>query len=216
MFPLAPPPPSEHNYQPPSSDEKKNDDNKDDNDEHLTEKQKKNKKKPSAFEEPKNKVASEKLPFYGLPEFITALPECTRMCFEEPFRVAFNATCARLSNWNCVCHVYTGIIYNQTMIDELDSEFFLCIEEACGVWKWGSERAAYYEKMLALKDHCDTMESVFDEERNKKDYREEAEARRRRLEWEREKAKKNLASTNYTGNAVTLAAAIAVAMFVFV
>ncbi|RPA88139.1 hypothetical protein BJ508DRAFT_410020 [Ascobolus immersus RN42] len=153
----------------------------------------------------KRPVASEKLPYEGLPEFIVALPECTRGCFEEYVNSTLSNRCARLDNWNCVCYFYTKGIYNETEADEANHDFFECIDDNCGVWKWGSERVNYYQKVMALKEHCDEVENVYDVKRNKKEFKEAEEAKIRRKEWEAEKArKKSGASRNNSAGLLIL------------
>lgn len=166
-------------------------------------------------------------------EFISDLPECTRTCFETPISLNVTENCARVENWNCICHFYKPSFYEKVFNDtppvttttssrvtrktstatstttsetatatveavseeELaQDDFFICLEDACGLKKWGAAREEFFDRIDALNSYCETEEAVYDEKRNKDDYQEIEDAKKA-LEAKKkaEEAKKNAA-----------------------
>jgi len=57
--------------------------------------------------------------FDSFGEFITELPDCTRICFETPIMTNVTDNCAKLDNWNCICHFYKPSFYQKVFNDSL-------------------------------------------------------------------------------------------------
>lgn len=57
--------------------------------------------------------------FDSFGEFITELPDCTRTCFESPIMTNVTSNCAKLDNWNCICHFYKPSFYEKVFNDTL-------------------------------------------------------------------------------------------------
>lgn len=53
-------------------------------------------------------------------ELITDLPSCTRYCFEAPLAEnVTNTNCAKMENWNCLCHFYNPKYYAKVFNDTI-------------------------------------------------------------------------------------------------
>lgn len=57
--------------------------------------------------------------FDSFGEFITELPNCSRTCFETPIMSNVTSNCAKLDNWNCVCHFYKPSFYEKVFNDTI-------------------------------------------------------------------------------------------------
>jgi len=49
-------------------------------------------------------------------------------------------------------------------------DFFTCLDDACGLRKWGAGREKFFTSINDLNKYCNTEEKTYDEARNKKDY----------------------------------------------
>ncbi|RPA78626.1 hypothetical protein BJ508DRAFT_416490 [Ascobolus immersus RN42] len=94
-------------------------------------------------------------------------------------------------------------------------EFFTCLEDACGILKWGAYREQFMKATDKLNTHCLTEEKVYDKERNDEDFQAIEDAKKAleaKKKAEAEKAKKNDAGKLGMGVwAVSAVAALTVA-----
>jgi len=191
--------------------------------------------------------------FDAFGEFITELPDCTRICFETPIMTNVTENCAKQDNWNCVCHFYKPSFYAKVFNDTLpvttttksssprktatttteepeateteapmtaeeiaQDEFFTCLDDACGLRKWGAGREKFFDSIDALNTYCNTYEKTYDEARNKKDYAdikaaEEALAKKKKAEEEAKKKKSDAGKLGMGVWAVTAVAGLTIA-----
>jgi len=191
--------------------------------------------------------------FDSFGEFITELPDCTRICFETPIMTNVTDNCAKLDNWNCICHFYKPSFYEKVFNDSLPAttttktssarktstattttdgaeatetpmsdtelaqdDFFTCLDDACGLRKWGAGREKFFTSINDLNKYCNTEEKTYDEARNKKDYAdikaaEEALAKKKKAEEEAKNKKNDAGKLGMGVWAVTAVAGLAVA-----
>jgi len=189
-----------------SSSSKDDDEDEEDEDEDSTTTTTAKGSKSTSLSSSKNTTSSS-WPYEAFGNFVVELPECTRGCFEEPISQNVTESCAKLDNWNCICHFYKPSFYKEVFNDtipvttttrtprktasttttteeptateteasevEIASEdFFICIEDACGIKKWGNGRNEFFDNVAALNKYCETEEKTYDEARNKRDYKE--------------------------------------------
>src|SRR5690606_19336823 len=70
-------------------------------------------------------------------------------------------------------------------------DFFICLEDACGIQKWGNGRDSFFENVNKLHTYCQTEEKTYDKERNDEDFAELKRAREALEKKKKEDAAKN-------------------------
>jgi len=76
--------------------------------------------------------------------------------------------------------------------EELAKEdFFICLEDACGLRKWGNGRDTFFDSVKKLHTYCQTEEKTYDKERNDEDFAELKRAKEALEKKKKEEAEKN-------------------------